>query len=66
MAAAAKAKGPFWTHRAVCLDGVSLLDLDYAHTAEAVRPQDAIAARVYAAVRDGWSVSVSPRHLNQD
>lgn len=56
LAAAAKSLGPFWRHIAVCLDGVALLDLDFAHTPNSVRPVGATAAHVHRGLELGYDV----------
>lgn len=53
--------GPFFTHIAICLDNVCLLDLDYSHTPSAVRPQAAINKEVCDAVAEGYTVKVGSR-----
>jgi hypothetical protein len=61
LAAAPKLRGPWWTHVAVCLDGVTLLDLDYAHTDAAVRDEVPANRVVFDAVAAGAAIDVAPR-----
>lgn len=54
--AAAKRRGPFWSHVAICLDAAALLDIDYAHSATSDRvalPELKATAR---AVGDGYEI----------
>lgn len=53
--------GPFFTHIAICLSNVCLLDLDYSHTPAAVRPQASINKEVCDAVARGYTVKVESR-----
>ncbi len=55
-AAAQRICGPFWTHLAVNLDGVSLLDLDFAQTRQDVRPETARNAPVFRALQAGYAL----------
>lgn len=58
--AAAKSHGPWWTHIAVCLDGVSLLDLDFAHTSQALRLNSPEVERLVEALENGSPIRVRP------
>ena len=51
--------GPFWTHIAVCLDGMSVLDLDYSHTESSVRPVMSTARDVHRALTNGFDIRAS-------
>lgn len=53
--------GPFFTHIAVCLSNVCLLDLDYSHTPSAVRPQGILNKEVCDAVAAGYAIKVASR-----
>lgn len=61
-AAASGLRGPTWSHVAVCLDGVALLDLDYAHTSEAVRQRAPENERQVLRLEDGWTSVAAPKH----
>lgn len=56
LAAEHRTKGPFFTHIAICLSGVTVLDLDYCHTAAAVRPQIEANREVFDALEAGYSM----------
>lgn len=62
-AAASGLRGPAWKHVAVCLDGVALLDLDYAHTAEAVRGRSPQNEAHVARLENGWSCTAAPGRM---
>lgn len=53
--------GPFWTHIGVCLDGMSVLDLDYSHTESSVRPVMSTARDVHEALTKGFDIRASGR-----
>ena len=57
--AAAKLTGPFWRHVGVCLDGAAILDVDFAHTAAAVRPEVPDNLRSWKAVMANWQIDVA-------
>jgi hypothetical protein len=61
--AASGLRGPAWTHVAVCLDGVALVDLDFAHTGAAVRQDDSRPREVLAAVEQGRAVRALSREV---
>lgn len=63
VAAARKTLGPFWTHVAVCLDDVAILDLDFQHTPAALRPVAATARQVFEALRQGSAIEA--RHTQR-
>ncbi len=63
LAALPKVTGPWWTHIAVCLDGVSLLDLDFAHTEAAVRAERPDNRAIFDAVEAGWELVCEPRRV---
>ena len=48
--------GPVWSHVAVCLDGVSILDVDYSHTDASVRPHTSTARDVHRALSAGYGI----------
>ena len=58
LAAAQGVVGPTWRHAAVCLDGVALLDLDYAHTSAAVRTEDPTLRQLVDCLDAGWAFEV--------
>lgn len=61
VAAARKTLGPFWTHVAVCLDDVAILDLDFQHTPAAVRPVTTTPHEVFQALQKGWTIQTRHR-----
>lgn len=61
--AASGLRGPGWTHVAVCLDGVALVDLDFAHTGAAVREDSSRPEEVLAAVEQGRGLRATAREL---
>lgn len=61
--AAAQLLGPFWTHIGVCLDGFSVLDLDYAHTASAVRLETPENRDMLRRVAEGYRLVARPREV---
>jgi hypothetical protein len=63
LAASQRTVGPFFTHLAICLGDVCLLDLDYAHTAEAVRPQVQANRLVCNALEQGFRLQVHNNSL---
>lgn len=52
-----RAVGPCWTHIAVCLDDVALLDLDFQHTDLSVRSESPTARAVFDVVRQGGAIN---------
>lgn len=56
LAASDRTLGPFWTHFAVCLDDVAVLDVDYSHTNESVRPEASTAREVHRALAAGFDI----------
>lgn len=60
LAALPKLAGPWWTHIGICLDGVSLLDLDFAHTEAAVRDERPGNRAIFDAVKAGWELVCEP------
>ena len=59
LAAEDRTQGPFWTHIAICLSDISLVDLDYAHTQDAVRPEIAANEKVCDALNQGYQLKVT-------
>lgn len=58
---AAAGRGPIWTHVAVPLGPVAILDLDFSHTEASVRPDDPGKRAVLEALEAGWAIDVEPR-----
>lgn len=56
LAASGRTVGPYWTHLAICLDGVALLDLDFQHTDAATRPENKSNREVFQAIGNGYEV----------
>lgn len=56
-------RGPVWRRIAIPLGGVCLLDLDFAHTAAAVRGERPDQRALWEAVDTGWGVEVVPDEL---
>ena len=54
LAAADRTTGPYWTHLAICLSKVCMVDLDFAPTAGAVRPPNDRNRVVLEALRAGY------------
>lgn len=54
-------RGPTWRHAAICLDGISLLDLDYAHTGAALRHERPDLVQLVERLEDGWELEVVSR-----
>jgi hypothetical protein len=66
VAASERTIGPFWTHLAICLSDVCLLDVDYSHTNEALRPESEQNRVVVEALRRRYALKASHRNtLNQ-
>ena len=65
LAAKDRTLGPFWTHIAVCLDGMALLDLDYSHTASSVRPVASTARDVHRALSQGYGIRAVHTDVDQ-
>ena len=59
VAAASRELGPFWTHIAVCLDDIALVDLDHVHTEESMRPVRDGAREVYEAINAGYAIDAT-------
>lgn len=56
LAASDRTFGPIWTHVAVCLDGMTLLDVDHSHTSASVRPATSSARDVHHALSNGFDI----------
>lgn len=56
LAASDRTFGPFWTHVAVCLDGMAILDVDFAHTQTSLRPETLTARDVHRALENGFEI----------
>lgn len=63
VAAARRTMGPFWTHVAVCLDDVAIVDLDFQHTAAALRPVAPTARDVFEALQAGWTIETRHKEV---
>jgi hypothetical protein len=62
LAAGGRTLGPYWTHIAVCLDDISLLDLDFEHTVSAVRAEGHANRATFEALSNGYDVRTT--HLD--
>jgi hypothetical protein len=56
MASARKSFGPIWTHLAICLDDVSILDIDFSHTEATVRAEESRNRAHFEAIRDDYDL----------